>query len=106
MDIDAGVEPARTREISRIRASDQAFQPVRFKKLLEVPILVTTRVIPRILGSYGVVVPPACHREMGFVSSAVLLRMGHFQGYFRVLNTAMDKERGHALHSAQQQPET
>ncbi len=33
---------ARTSEISRIRASDQAFQPGLLKKLLEVPILVTT----------------------------------------------------------------
>src|SRR5690606_40004738 len=58
---------------------------------LEVPVLVTTRVIPRIVGSCGVLVPPACHCEMVFVSSAVLRRVGHFQGYFRVLNTAMDR---------------
>lgn len=36
--------------------------------VLEVPILVTTRVISRIVGSCGVVVPPACHCEMGLVS--------------------------------------
>src|SRR5699024_1494584 len=35
-----GTNKARTREISRIRASDQAFQPGLLRKLLEVPILV------------------------------------------------------------------
>gem|GEM_PF-6116755 len=55
-----------------------SFQPGRFKKLLEVPVLVTTRVIPRILGSCGVAVPPACHCEMGLVSSSQKRSMGHF----------------------------
>ncbi|MFC5127089.1 hypothetical protein ACFPRL_28320 [Pseudoclavibacter helvolus] len=43
---------------------------------LEVPVLVTTRVISRILGSYRVVVPSACHCGMGFVSRAVQRRGG------------------------------
>ena len=47
-------------------------------EVLEVPVFVTTRMIPRIFGSCGVVVPPACHCEMGLVSSAVLRRLGHF----------------------------
>lgn len=47
---------------------------------LEVPVLVTTRVIPRTIGNCAVVVPPPCHCEMGLVSSAVLRRVGHFQG--------------------------
>ena len=51
--------------------------------VLEVPVLVATRVISRIVGSCGVVVPPACHCEMGFVSSSALRRLGHFQGYLR-----------------------
>ena len=28
----------------------------------------------------------ACHCEMGLVSSSARRRLGHFQGYFRVLN--------------------
>ena len=38
------------------------------QEALEVPVLVDTRVTPWILGRYGVVVPPACHCEMGFVT--------------------------------------
>lgn len=44
---------------------------------LEVPVLVATRMIPGILGSYGVVVPPACHCEMGLTSTVVPRRTGH-----------------------------
>ena len=47
---------------------------------LEVPVLVVTRMIPRNIGSYGVVVPPACHCEMGFVSTSQLRSLAHFQG--------------------------
>ena len=67
-------------ENSQIRGPIGSFvRPLR-EELLEVPILVATRVIPRIVGSCGVVVPPACHCEMGFVSRAVQRRVGHFQG--------------------------